>query len=171
MRDCYSWNVSAGWTAYIGQTTFEYFPETQPTCSPTTTAFQPLAAVATKSKVEPGLMVVIILKSVLLPQRMFTLPPFSAKICTMEPAGSLLRNRSDCGLVSDQFGVRRSVVNAGCFQIVYLLEELHSLFSIRAKVAVNTVGADVKAQLDEFLLKLADIRSGTAFFKYPASEC
>ena len=33
------------WIKY--QTIFEYFPETQPTCLPTTMAFQPLAAVAT----------------------------------------------------------------------------------------------------------------------------
>ena len=42
----------------VGQTTFEYFPETQPTCLPTTMAFQPFAAVATKSKVAPGLTIV-----------------------------------------------------------------------------------------------------------------
>ena len=43
----------------LHQITFEYFPDTQPTCPLMTMAFQPLCAVAMWSKVMPALTVVI----------------------------------------------------------------------------------------------------------------
>ena len=43
----------------LHQTTFEYLPDTQPTCPLMTMAFQPLRAVATWSKVMPALTVVM----------------------------------------------------------------------------------------------------------------
>ena len=46
-------------TLGLHQTTFEYFPDTQPTCPLMTMAFQPLRAVATWSNVMPALTVVM----------------------------------------------------------------------------------------------------------------
>ena len=43
----------------LHQITFEYFPDTQPTCPLMTMAFQPLWAVAMWSKVMPALTVVM----------------------------------------------------------------------------------------------------------------
>ena len=57
------------------QTSFEYFPETQPTRPFTTMACQPFSAVATHSKVEPFLAEVIRSYCVPLPTRMLTVPP------------------------------------------------------------------------------------------------
>ena len=56
------------------QTSFEYFPETQPTRPFTTTACQPFSAVATHLKVEPSLVAVMRSYCVPLPTRMLTVP-------------------------------------------------------------------------------------------------
>ena len=57
------------------QTSFEYFPETQPTRPPTMTACQPFSAVATHSNEVPSFAAVIRPYCVPLPTRMLTVPP------------------------------------------------------------------------------------------------